>query len=222
MRTRLTSLNPQVILFFISIIALASSAIFLSFGLLHNGARRALPKFRKLALRSLTAVHMCSYYTIDAGSLTFDIPPGDPVAMIIHNTHRYEITLSGAEEFAALLPPGGHLIHLGTPPKAYTPTLFHQMKCLGIIHAALIDIPADSAATPTPLVSHCLNYLRQCILCRPNLRLESVMDANAASEKEYETVCRNWEGVYAAAEQNQLVFSTLRDMQKQSMSQATG
>lgn len=131
--------------------------------------------------------------------------------MIIHNTHRYDLTPSGAEDFTALLPPGGHVVHLGSPPRSYTPTLFHQMKCLGIIQAALIDMPANSAATPTPLVSHCLNYLRQNILCRPNLRLESVTNVNASSEKEYETVCRNWEAVYAAAEQNQIAFSALHE-----------
>lgn len=83
------------------------------------------------------------------------------------------------------------------------------MKCLEIIHAALIDVPADAAAIPTPLVSHCLNYLRQRILCQPNLRLESVTNANASSEKEYETVCRDWEAVYAAAEKNQIAYSSL-------------
>ncbi|KAF8550777.1 hypothetical protein OG21DRAFT_1513636 [Imleria badia] len=131
--------------------------------------------------------------------------------MIIHNSHRYDLTPSGVEDYAALLPPGGHLVHLGSPPKAHTPTLFHQMKCLGIIHAGLVDVPSNSVATPTPLVSHCLNYLRQTILCRPNLRLESVTNGNASSEKEYETVCRNWEVVFAAAEQNQMAFSALYD-----------
>ena len=154
---------------------------------------------------------MSSHHIIHAGSLTFDIPHSDPVGMIIHNTRRYGVTHGGSKEYAALIPPGGHLIHLGSPPQAYTPTLFHQMKCLGIIHAALIDIPSHFAPAPTPLVSHCLNYVRQTILCRPNLRLESVTNANASSEKEYETVCRNWEAVYTAAQRNHRSFSILQE-----------
>ena len=152
---------------------------------------------------------LVSYYISHADTLTFDIPHSDPVAITVHNTHRYQLTPSAAEEFAALLPLGGHLVHLGSPPRVHTPTLFHEMKCLGIIQAALIGIHDDASATPTPLVSHCLGYLRQRILCRPNLRLESVTNANASSEKEYGTVCRNWEGVYAAAERNQAAFAAL-------------
>lgn len=142
--------------------------------------------------------------TVQQYTLMFDIPPSDPVGMTIHNTQLYGLTPRGAQDYAALLPSGGHVVHLGSPPKAYTPTLFHQLKCLGIIHAGLMDVPdTDGVATPTPLISHCLNYLRQTILCRPNLRLESVINANASSEKRYETVCRNWEAVYMAVEQNQ-------------------
>lgn len=143
-------------------------------------------------------------------TLEFDMPSSDAVGMIVRNTHLYDLTPRSAPDYAALLPSGGHVVHLGSPPKIYTPTLFHQLKCLGIIHAGLMDVPdADGVATPTPLISHCLNYLRQTILCRPNLRLESVINANASSEKEYETVCRNWEAVYEAAEQNQKTFSAL-------------
>ncbi|KAI6128243.1 hypothetical protein EV401DRAFT_1931477 [Pisolithus croceorrhizus] len=130
-----------------------------------------------------------------ADTLTFDILPSDPVGLTIHNTQLYGLTPRGAQDYAALLPSDGHVVHLGSPPKDYSPTLFHQLKCLGL----------------SMLGSwiHCLNYLRQTILCRPNLRLESVINANASSEKRYETVFRNWEVVYTAVEQNQKNFSAL-------------
>ncbi|KAG9309709.1 hypothetical protein JVU11DRAFT_10385 [Chiua virens] len=199
---QLTRLRP--FLFLIAI--LAFGIIFWSFRLLRNGVEKATQSFReRCQVRDLYACILTS----SAESLTFDIMPSDPVAMIIHNSHRYDFSPSGVEDSAALLPSGGHLVHLGSPPIPYTPTLFHQMKCLEIIHAALADAPG-SVATPTPLVSHCLNYLRQIILCRPNLRLESVTNGDASSEKEYEVVCKDWEVVYAAAEQNQRAFSALQ------------
>jgi hypothetical protein len=204
-RTRTTTSRP--LLYSIAIIAFG--VIFWSFRLLHGAAGQAVVNFRKY--REVWVTDFMHSYHVRADSLTFDIPPSEPVAMTIHDTRRYDLTPSGVEDYAALLPPGGHLVYFGSPPKAHTSTLFHQMKCLGVIHVALIDIPSDSVATPTPLVSHCLNYLRQMILCRPNLRLESVTNANASSEKEYVTVCRNWETVYAAAEQNHIAFSALHE-----------
>ncbi|KAI6095977.1 hypothetical protein F5141DRAFT_1155670 [Pisolithus sp. B1] len=62
---------------------------------------------------------------------------------------------------------------------------------------------------PTSLISHYLNNLRQTILRRPNLRLESVVNTNASSEKRYEIVYKNWEAKYTAVEQNQKTFSAL-------------
>ncbi|KAI6104697.1 hypothetical protein EDD16DRAFT_1492426 [Pisolithus croceorrhizus] len=62
---------------------------------------------------------------------------------------------------------------------------------------------------PTSLISHYLNNLRQTILRRPNLRLESVVNTNASSEKRYEIVYKNWEAEYTAVEQNQKTFSAL-------------
>jgi hypothetical protein len=47
--------------------------------------------------------------------------------------------------------------------------MFHQLDCLGII--------AKQYAEHTPLTDltrHCVNYLRQCILCLADNRLESV------------------------------------------------
>ncbi|KAI6103416.1 hypothetical protein F5141DRAFT_1217052 [Pisolithus sp. B1] len=63
--------------------------------------------------------------TVPQYTFTFDIPPSDPVGMTIHNAQLYGLTPRGAQDYATLLPPGGHVVHLDSAPKAYTPTFFH-------------------------------------------------------------------------------------------------
>jgi hypothetical protein len=53
-----------------------------------------------------------------------------------------------------------------------------------------------------------MNYLRQTLLCRPNLRLESVEDEFGLSDRNfYGTVCRDWTAVYREAERNQVAYA---------------
>ncbi|KAH9929376.1 uncharacterized protein B0H18DRAFT_953560 [Fomitopsis serialis] len=110
--------------------------------------------------------------------LQFEILLSAPVAMSIGDTVRYQLNDPFAEEeYARLMPSGGHLVYVhdaGRPrgdaveepgPRAYTVTLFHQLKCLDIIRRELTD---DSLETPTIRAAHCMNYLRQMIICRVN------------------------------------------------------
>lgn len=126
---------------------------------------------------------------------------------------RYDIgTEDAAEEWASLLPRGGYLVHIGDPsssasgipPKNFTVTLFHQLKCLDIIRQEYVTVPPPQP--PTPLTRHCMNYLRQTVLCRPNLRLESAINDRGIAERNYETVCHDWTKVYEEADRNQRAF----------------
>ncbi|EGN92253.1 hypothetical protein SERLA73DRAFT_191368 [Serpula lacrymans var. lacrymans S7.3] len=112
------------------------------------------------------------------------------------------------KEYAHLMPLSGHTVYVsenpGEAPDVYTVTLFHQLKCLEIIHREYLD--PSLPLIPSALLSHCLNYLRQTILCRPNLRLESVTTRSAKSAQGYEAVCRDWTEVYEEAERNNRVY----------------
>ncbi|KAH7919344.1 hypothetical protein BV22DRAFT_1040983 [Leucogyrophana mollusca] len=145
--------------------------------------------------------------------LSFNVRTGDPVAMTVYDSTHYQLDDDGAADYAMLMPSGGHTVHIadspGSSPKPYTVTLFHQLKCLEIIHREYLAAPSSFP----PILSHCMNYLRQTIICRPNLRLESAQSAAASVDKEYETVCRDWTQVYAEAERNFGEYTTFNHIQ---------
>jgi hypothetical protein len=89
--------------------------------------------------------------------------------MMIENTAHYDVFSDvGALEFARLLPESGHTVT--TPDgETHTVAMFHQLRCLELIRNAYVD-----SAGYTPIVGHCMNYLRQSILCLADTRLESV------------------------------------------------
>ena len=110
-----------------------------------------------------------------------------------------------------LLPSGQHLVRLASQSEdedleVYTVMLFHQLRCLDIIREDFVLTAGSS-----PLARHCLNYLRQTILCHPDLRLESVRRSEGqkpTTTREYEAVCRDWSSVYKEAERNYKTFIT--------------
>ncbi|CCM06168.1 uncharacterized protein FIBRA_08409 [Fibroporia radiculosa] len=131
----------------------------------------------------------------------------EPVGMHIGHTEHYQHNTSeGIAEWAKLIPAGGHVVYIdddddggdGSRPRAYTVTLFHQLKCLDVIRAqyAAPQVPAP------PLLRHCMNYLRQSVLCRPNLRIESVKNSVGTAIRSYDAVCRDWTTVYEEAQRN--------------------
>ncbi|KZT21746.1 hypothetical protein NEOLEDRAFT_1138941 [Neolentinus lepideus HHB14362 ss-1] len=139
------------------------------------------------------------------------------VGMRISNTVHYSLdTAEAAEEFSKLLPSGGHLIHLdpdkaNREPENHTVTLFHQLRCLDIIRQEYIGQEENS--TPSTMTHHCMNYLRQTIMCHPNLRLESVRfptGPKSTTTQIYDAVCDDWREVYVAAENNYKTYTARR------------
>ncbi|KAJ7484285.1 hypothetical protein FB451DRAFT_1337870 [Mycena latifolia] len=143
--------------------------------------------------------------------LSFSVPFGDEVALRIITAEHYG--LDDDEEWGKILPAGGHLVYTAeegsASPKPHTVTLFHQQKCLAIIRSQY-KLPPSTPITPR--IRHCMNYLRQTILCRPNLRLESVEDERGLTDRYfYDTVCRDWTTIYMEAERNQLAYAKWKE-----------
>ncbi|THH21427.1 hypothetical protein EW146_g151 [Bondarzewia mesenterica] len=131
-------------------------------------------------------------------SPSFSVEFDDAVAMHIADSVHYELHgEEGAQEWANLLPPGGHVVHVGD--EEYTVTMFHQLQCLDIIRKEYI---MTTTQPPSTLTVHCMNYLRQTILCQSNLRLESVKSPTGQASRTYDTACRDWTKVYEEAERN--------------------
>jgi len=129
--------------------------------------------------------------------------------MQIFDTSHYGLDPEGDDDWAHLLPLGEHLVYLKpdklTPNSSkypYTVTLFHELKCLELFRKAYQAVSASSShqQDPGPLIHHCLNYLRQQVLCHANTKLESVKNFQAQSARQYITVCRDWTAVYHESE----------------------
>ncbi|PPR02204.1 hypothetical protein CVT24_011420 [Panaeolus cyanescens] len=134
----------------------------------------------------------------------------DPVALLISgSTAHYQLNDSDSDaEWGALVPSGGHVVHIDDDlgrPKAYTVTLFHQLKCLNIIRQEYVQPYPHPPVTQ--LTQHCLNYLHQSLLCNINTQIESSKNERGTAARSYPTLCKDWTKVYHEAERNQRQYS---------------
>ena len=74
--------------------------------------------------------------------------------------------------------------------------MFHQLHCVEKMRKAL-DTPDDPIATITHL-QHCMNYIRQMILCGSDTTLEPVGSEGVGVTH----TCRDWNVVYETIEDN--------------------
>ena len=134
----------------------------------------------------------------------WDIGPLDEVALHFEASVHYQLNSTLADaEWAALYPPNGGLVHAKTTDGKYEGvyllSLFHQLQCLDILRQTYA-----ARARPGGLATHCLNYIRQTILCRRDVRLEPVVDVKGLhAVQPWKSVrCKDWRQVYAAQEIN--------------------
>ena len=101
-----------------------------------------------------------------------------------------------------MLPSGEHLIREESPDgsvSTYTVSVFHQLQCLNIIRRYRIGDP-KFPSTSSPMVAHCLNYLRESVLCQMDMREEQIPDKPLING--FDRLCLDWEAVWKAAEEN--------------------
>lgn len=111
------------------------------------------------------------------------------------------------------LVPGDGLIYLGEQDseRPFMISMFHELRCLGIIRDGLVtkwkdvDNPLPPEETPA-VIRHCLNYLRQMITCRCDVVVESSMGLPSAGYPDL-YVCKNWSAVYDEAVKNQQLYA---------------
>jgi len=119
--------------------------------------------------------------------------------MLFEDTQRYSLdTPEGNAEWDVLLPRGEGTVHIDSQP--YTLSMFHQLECLDIIRKATVNVARNATPSrphPDGLERHCMNYLREMVLCRSDIRLEYVKELGAHSvERSNIYKCKNWELVY--------------------------
>ncbi|PPR06248.1 hypothetical protein CVT24_000920 [Panaeolus cyanescens] len=125
------------------------------------------------------------------------------VAMQFDNPKHFALeTEDGAAEWAAISP-GHGVVHLGPHKQPYTVGMMHQLKCLDIIRQDMVR--DHSTSEPSEMGRHCLNYMRQMIMCRGDLELESFQFASHKNPINWRGVyeCKDWEALFNAVKENQ-------------------
>ncbi|THH13059.1 hypothetical protein EW146_g7120 [Bondarzewia mesenterica] len=153
-------------------------------------------------------------YIGDDYPLTWPLPEMDNVIMYPEDTHRYALrTPEGTAEWRALLPfddthsgfPNG-TIHLGPHDRPFTVAMFHQLQCLDIIRSALAFPTHSKDSCGKNLRDHCLNYLRQAVLCHAHTDLESIRSDQGPKIADLTRsmyICRDWRVLYGGKERGE-------------------
>ena len=112
---------------------------------------------------------------------------------------RYHIS-SGAE-WGPLFPEGG-VIHLGPSRTPYTVAMMHELRCLDVIREQISRPKADREEQPT---RHCMNYLRQMVMCRGDLEIQMFQYPEHLNPVDPHSIrrCKDWRGVYESVWENQ-------------------
>ncbi|KAH7905337.1 hypothetical protein BJ138DRAFT_1164960 [Hygrophoropsis aurantiaca] len=144
--------------------------------------------------------------------------PSAPVALTLTESVHFGLNrsdLTHRAEWDALVsqPDGYGRVQLGDEHRLFVVVFYHQMHCLWKIQLTLIN-RADPTATYHH-VEHCLNYLRQTMMCAAadTLELGDFMldvgrygndsEASWRGERMGDTmVCQDWEWAYEALGEN--------------------
>ncbi|KAG9309708.1 hypothetical protein JVU11DRAFT_10384 [Chiua virens] len=135
--------------------------------------------------------------------VTLDIGPLDTVAMTLHESVRFTLG-NGTDEavdttWGTLFanPPGLGRVHLGKDDRILAVTFVHQLHCVRELARAFHYPRSDHFSVGHQ--QHCINYLRQTLLCDAADTLEE----GDFTRRDFEmdrvgdtAVCLDWERVY--------------------------
>jgi len=149
-------------------------------------------------------------YTYLGQDFPLEYPIGtlENIATTLHETTRLQIHGNdpiAKQEWDLLetLPRGYGRVRLGPDHRLFLISMFHQFHCLRAMEIRLRD--RNSSYIDAEHYGHCLNYLRQTLLCDANDSLEEgdFIERNLEVDRIGDTaVCRDWEKVYAAMNEN--------------------
>lgn len=124
----------------------------------------------------------------------------EAVAMTLHESVHFALNASDTEsqlEWEAL-PKGPKIVgrtHLGPEHRLFVLVFGHQLHCLWKLQQALLDYDSDQPQATYHHAQHCLNYLRQTLMCDPahTLEMGDFLSADYEKDRMGDTlVCRDW------------------------------
>jgi hypothetical protein len=147
-----------------------------------------------------------TYVGLDYPS-TYPVGLLETVAMTLHESVRLAVnTTDGVadkewRETTLMIDSGHGRLRLGPAKHIFITTHYHQMHCLRVFQHALLGIRSevDESHSGAEHVNHCLDYLRQTILCTGNDSLEAgdFMARDWEMERLGGTLlCRDWDKLY--------------------------
>ncbi|KAF9038916.1 hypothetical protein BDZ89DRAFT_1061014 [Hymenopellis radicata] len=128
----------------------------------------------------------------------------DEVLLTVEESVRYPVAGSASDDdwFSLQLGSGSAgYVRLGSEERIFVVNMFHELHCLRLLNLAFDPVKVVLEGH----IQHCLNYLRQMTMCKPDLTLERMgwEERNFEVERVGAThVCRDWSMVYAAVEDN--------------------
>lgn len=103
--------------------------------------------------------------------------------------------------------PGDGIVYLGAGKRPFIPTMLHEIRCIDIIRERVVAIGRSTEIGSDntydfEVANHCVNYLRQMVLCHSDPTLEVLLGrpGNAYGDSK---ICWDWEMVYDEVEKNQ-------------------
>lgn len=114
---------------------------------------------------------------------------------------------TGRAEWSAIVP-GSGMVYIGTHHEPHTVSMMHQLHCLDIIRGDIVE--RNGTRKEPELVMHCLNYIKQMILCRGGLYLEPMVGTDPSPIGVHQ--CRDWSMIYREVEKNQKEYARSRSM----------
>lgn len=126
---------------------------------------------------------------------------GPPVFAIItpSDVRHYGVAEPEADDEWNALTPNDGIIYLGTEKRPFSLSMFHQLRCLDIIRKSLRD---RASKAPSELDGHCLNYLRQMILCSGGTEVDLFAGPTGQIPIYSMRTCNNWNAVYSKVRDN--------------------
>lgn len=146
-------------------------------------------------------------------TLPLDLPF---VALTLENSRHYSLDDPNADAEFQSIYPGKSLgfVHLGPERRFFGLSMYHQIHCLDSLRLAVLGVrphgehrlgQSGNAHWEMDHVHHCLNYLRQTILCAADLTLEPEVEEGSDDAGEglgVTHVCKDWSMAYQYVERN--------------------
>ncbi|KAF5334558.1 hypothetical protein D9758_015771 [Tetrapyrgos nigripes] len=206
-RGRMKSEPSDLICFF------SRSTAFLIFAITLKLVLLSVVNLRRAEIELLSQRAQSYSYLGDDYPPTWNIGKITTVKLMHGDTSHYELEGPIADmEWDALTPNNG-TVYLGPKKMSFSVSMFHQLRCLNIIRKESNrkrhlegdsqDEGGRTGYIPSELANHCMNYLRQMIICRADTVLDAVKGIPRVDVLREETRCRDWTQVYDAAEKAQ-------------------